>query len=82
MPYSVEDAYQSSTSGDLPKPSAARTPEERQAAMDAFIASVRNTDDATQIEIEVGIDQMLERIYSTRIPQKALTSEDEALSGA
>ena len=82
MPYSVEDAYQSSTRGDLPKPSAARTPEERQAAMDAFIASVRNTDDATQIEIEVGIDQMLERIYSTRIPQKALTSEDEALSGA
>jgi hypothetical protein len=82
MPYSVEDAYQSSTSGDLPKPSAARTPEERQAAMDAFIASVRNTDDATQAEIEEGIDQMLERVYSTRIPQKALTGEDEALSGA
>jgi len=59
-----------------------RTPEERQAAMDAFIASVRNTDDATQAEIEEGIDQMLERVYSTRIPQKALTGEDEALSGA
>jgi hypothetical protein len=59
-----------------------RTPEEKQAAMDAFIASVRNTDDATQAEIEVGIDQMLERIYSTRIPQKALASEDEASSGA
>jgi hypothetical protein len=59
-----------------------RTPEERQAAMDAFIASVRNTDDATQAEIDEGIDQMLERIYSTRIPQKALASEDEALSGA
>ena len=50
--------------------------------MDAFIASVRNTDDATQAEIEEGIDQMLERVYSTRIPQKALTGEDEALSGA
>jgi hypothetical protein len=59
-----------------------RTPEERQAAMDAFIASVRNTDDATLAEIDEGIDQMLERIYSTRIPQKALASEDEALSGA
>jgi hypothetical protein len=46
--------------------SPARTPEERQAAMDAFIADVRNTDDATQAEIEEGIDQMLERIYSTR----------------
>jgi hypothetical protein len=59
-----------------------RTSEDRQRAMDAFIASVRNTDDATQAEIEVGIDQMLERIYSTRIPQKALPSEDEASSGA
>jgi hypothetical protein len=50
------------------QPRLSRTPEERQLAMDAFIASVRDTDEATQAEIETGIDQMLERIYEDRIP--------------
>jgi hypothetical protein len=43
-------------------PPQGRTREERQQAMDAFIASVHDTDEATQTVIEEGIDEMLERI--------------------
>jgi hypothetical protein len=56
--------------------------EERQQAMDAFVASVRETDNATQAEIEVGIDQMLERIYSARTLAEAPLAEKDASAGA
>jgi hypothetical protein len=63
-------------------PNQGRSTAERQLAMDAFIASVRDTDDATQAEIEAGIDQMLEHIYSARTLADAPIDMDAASTGA
>jgi len=63
-------------------PNQSRSREERQQAMDAFIASVRDTDDVTQAEIEKGIDEMLERIYSARTLADAPIDMDETSTGA
>jgi hypothetical protein len=51
------------------RPCLSRTTGERQLAMDAFISSMYDTDEATQAQIETGIDKLLERIYRDRSPQ-------------
>jgi len=63
-------------------PNQGRSREERQQAMDAFIASVRNTDEATQAVIEEGIDEMLGSIYSARALADAAIHMDEASTSA
>jgi hypothetical protein len=59
-----------------------RTLAERQQAKDYFLSDILDTDDATQAEIEKGIDQMLERIYGTRTPPVAVSLNDEASAGS
>jgi len=59
-----------------------RTPEERQRAMDAFLENVRNTDEGTDAEISIALDQMLERIYSDRTPPQTYRNGDRESDAA
>jgi hypothetical protein len=59
-----------------------RSPEERQLAMDAFLKSVHNTDEATNAEISDALDQMLERIYSDRTPPQTYRNSDRESDAA
>ncbi len=63
-------------------PHQGRTPEERREAMDAFLSSMYDTDAATQAEIDSGIDEMLERIYSARSFVNTNNHNDEGSDAA
>jgi hypothetical protein len=80
MPYPAE--AQALEQFDPRTPQQGRTREQRRQAMDKFLSSFYDTDEATQAEIDAGIDQMLERIYSARSFAKTETFDNEGSDAA